>query len=156
VVYDPVGLTFAPTYQWSVFKPTNGSDVQQLLSLMEPESEPLPRFVRRDLLRYLQAEQWVVDRNLRDMLTGRDVLDQKLAGLQEPLLIIWGSTDALVPLAVGERMHTLDPRSELDVVEGCGHLAPHHCSARVAAATADFLKSNPAPSGGVRTLSNVN
>jgi pimeloyl-ACP methyl ester carboxylesterase len=50
------------------------------------------------------------------------------------------------------QLHALDPQSELDILEGCGHLAPKTCSARVAAATADFLKANPAPMGQVRTL----
>ena len=50
------------------------------------------------------------------------------------------------------RLHALDPRSELDIVEGCGHLAPKVCAPRVAAATADFLKSQPVAMGQVRTL----
>jgi pimeloyl-ACP methyl ester carboxylesterase len=45
------------------------------------------------------------------------------------------------------RMHELDPRSNLEIVEGCGHLAPKMCPARVAAATVDFLNMNPAPVG---------
>jgi pimeloyl-ACP methyl ester carboxylesterase len=126
--------------------------LKRLFSLLEPNAKPLPQFVRRDLLRELGKGQWVVDRSMASMETGNDLLDARLGGLTQPLLIIWGSNDELLPLAIGQQMHALDPRSELDIVEGCGHLAPKTCSGRVAAATADFLKSNPAPAGGVRTL----
>ena len=53
------------------------------------------------------------------------------------------------------KLHELVPSSEMDILEGCGHLAPKSCSGRVAQATADFLKTNPAPSGSVRTLAKM-
>ena len=94
----------------------------------------------------------MIDRSMTSMLTHKDALDQRLGGLKAPLLIVWGSNDGLIPLSVGQQMHALDAESELDVVEGCGHLAPATCSARVAKATVDFLKAEPAPAGGLRTL----
>jgi hypothetical protein len=50
-------------------------------------------------------------------------------------------------------MHGLDPQSELDILQGCGHLAPKTCPDRAAAVTVDFLKENPPPTGGTFTLS---
>jgi hypothetical protein len=120
--------------------------------LLEPGSQPLPGFIARDALRKFAGQQWVIDRGMDSMLTGRDLVDSRLGGFQEPLLIVWGADDQLIPLGVAEQMHSLDPRSELDVVQGCGHLAPSLCSSRVAAATAAFLQANPAPSGGLRTF----
>ena len=84
---------------------------------------------------------------------GKDLLDGRLGSLKEPLLIVWGSDDQLLPLAVGEQMHELDPQSELDILQGCGHLAPKTCPDRAAAVTVDFLKENPPPTGGTYTLS---
>ena len=115
----------------------------------------MPQFVRRDALRAFAANQWVIDRGMQSMLSGKDLLDARLGTLSQPLLIVWGSDDALLPLSVGRKFHDLDPRSELDIVEGCGHLAPKTCPAKVASATADFLKSDPAPSGGTRTLAHM-
>jgi pimeloyl-ACP methyl ester carboxylesterase len=69
------------------------------------------------------------------------------------LLIVWGGDDALLPLSIGQQMHALDPRSELDILQGCGHLEPKTCPDRAAAVTVDFLKENPAPAGGTYTLS---
>ena len=147
VVYDSAGLRYQVPGGAAIFHPTDGPEVQRLASLLEPHAMPLPRFVRRDLLRGMQRNQWVVDRSVASMETGKDLVDTKLGGLPEPLLIVWGSDDALLPLSVGEKMHELDPQSDLDVVEGCGHLAPRLCWKRVAAATAAFLKADPAPAG---------
>ena len=87
------------------------------------------------------------------MESGKDLLDTRLGGLTEPLLIVWGSDDQLLPLSVGQQMHGLVARSELDVLQGCGHLAPKTCPDRAAAVTADFLNENPPPYGGTYTLS---
>ena len=89
------------------------------------------------------------------MQTGQDLLDGRLSAMKAPLLIVWGSDDALLPLSLAQQMRALDPQSELDIVEGCGHLAPKTCPVRVASATADFLKADPVPTGEVRTLANM-
>ncbi len=154
VVFDSAGLNFQPTYSFGVFTPQSPDQVQTLWSLMEPEAKPLPENVRRAAMRRLASVQDTVNKNLQAMRAGPTV-DTTLPSLPEPLLIVWGSTDELTPVALGRQMHALDPRSELDIVEGCGHLAPALCAARVAPAVADFLKSEPAPQGGVRTLANM-
>ena len=155
VVFDAAGLKFQPKFPLTVFQLKTAENAQQLWSLMEPESKPLPHNVREDLVRHMQAQQWVVDKNMDAMTSSTTFVDAILPSLPEPLLIVWGNRDELTPLALGQQMHVLDPRSELDVVEGCGHLAPALCAARVAPAVADFLRSNPAPQGGVRTLANM-
>jgi len=152
VVYDSAGIRQQVTGGPQIFHPTDGPSVQRLFSLLEPNAKPIPRFVRRDLLRKLGEGQWIVDRAMTSMETGDDLLDARLGGLTQPLLIVWASDDELLPLSIGQKFHALDPQSELDVVEGCGHLAPKTCPGRVASATAEFLKANPAPAGGVRTL----
>ena len=153
VVYDAAGLVFEPAYSpLALFHPSDEAGVQRLFSLLEPAAPAMPRFLRRDILRHMGENQWVVDRGLQSMLTHKDKVDDRLAGIQQPLLIVWGSNDQLIPLDVAQKMHAIDPRSELDVVEGCGHLAPGTCSGRVAEATVDFLKADPAPAGGERTL----
>jgi pimeloyl-ACP methyl ester carboxylesterase len=113
----------------------------------------MPHFVLRAALRHLSEGQWVVDRSMDSMQGGKDLLDARLGGLTKPLLIVWGSDDQLLPLSVGEQMHGLDPQSELDILQGCGHLAPKTCPDRAAAVTVDFLKENPPPTGGTYTLS---
>jgi pimeloyl-ACP methyl ester carboxylesterase len=134
----------------AIFHPESEADVNKLFAKMEPGTV-LPHYITRDLLKVLQEQQWIVDRGMNSMLSGKDALDKDLPNLKEPLLIVWGKDDQLTPLSVGEGMHAMLPGSELDVLEGCGHLSPKLCSARAASATADFLKANPVPPGGVRT-----
>ncbi len=155
VLFDAAGLKFKPTYPLTLFDLKDPEGAQQLWSLMEPGAKPLPKNVREDLVRHLGDEQEVVDKNMKAMTTSTTFVDAYLPTLPQPLLIVWGSLDKLTPLELGQQMHALDPHSELDIVEGCGHLAPELCAARVAPAVADFLKSNPAPEGGVRTLANM-
>ena len=155
VLYDSAGLSYQPKDIATLFHPTDGAALQRLADLLEPHGGTVPRFVRRDALRAFAVNQWVIDRGMQSMLSGQDVVDTRVGTLTQPLLIVWGSDDELLPLSVGRKFHDLDPRSELDIVEGCGHLAPKTCPAKVASATADFLKSDPAPSGGTRTLAHM-
>ncbi|HVG27092.1 MAG TPA: alpha/beta hydrolase [Acidobacteriaceae bacterium] len=152
VVYDSAGLRFDAGQPETLFHPKSPEDVQRLFDQMEPGAAPFPPYVARDLLKAMAEKQWVTDRTVQSMLTGRDLVDDKLPSLRQPLLIVWGANDRLTPLAVGQQMHQLAPKSELDILEGCGHLAPLHCSDRAAPATADFLKAEPPPEGAVRTL----
>jgi pimeloyl-ACP methyl ester carboxylesterase len=155
VVIDSAGLKFEPKYPLTVFNPQTPEDAQRLFSLMEPEAAPLPGNVRRDLVRHLDDNRVVVQKGMDAMTKGGHTVDSFLPSLSEPLLIVWGNLDQLTPLDLGQQMHVLNPNSELDIVEGCGHLAPEFCAARVAPAVADFLKSNPPPQGQVRTLANM-
>jgi pimeloyl-ACP methyl ester carboxylesterase len=128
--------------------------VQHLFSVMEPDAKPIPMFYRRDLLRAIQAMQPTIDRNITQS-NESELLDQRLSSLSEPLLIVWGSDDHLIPPAVGQQMHQLVPKSELDILDGCGHLAANRCAVRASQATADFLKANPVPAGSVRTMQSM-
>ena len=124
-----------------------------MLGILSPPAGS--RFVARDAVRRFQNVEPTTKRNMTAMRTGKDLLDDRLTQFTEPLLIVWGSEDQLTPLSMGRTMHTMVKGSELDILEGCGHLAPLICSARAAAATADFLKAHPVPSGGERTLANM-
>jgi pimeloyl-ACP methyl ester carboxylesterase len=153
VIYDSAGIRHQVEGGTQIFHPTNEAELQHLADLLEPNQRPLPGFVRRDALRHMAEGQWVVDRSMNSMEGGKDLLDAKLGGLTVPLLIVWGSNDQLLPLAIGQEMHGLVARSELDILQGCGHLAPKTCPDRAAAVTVNFLKENPPPFGGTYTLS---
>ncbi len=154
VVFDSAGMRAAPPIAKNLFEPDSPDDVAQLWSRLEPEAKPLPANVRTAAVRNFGDVRSTVEKGAQAF--GADVhVDDFLPVMPEPLLIVWGSTDGLIPLSMGQAMHALNPHSELDIAEGCGHLAPSLCAARVAPAVADFLKSNPPPEGGVRTLANM-
>ena len=74
------------------------------------------------------------------MLTGRDTTDNLLPQLKMPVLVIWGSVDRITPLEQGQRIHVLVPQSQLDVIQGCGHLAPSQCAPAIAPSALQFLR----------------
>ena len=53
----------------------------------------------------------MTDRAMASMADGKDTLDDRLSGLQAPLLIVWGADDKAVPVSEGQQMHALDPQS---------------------------------------------
>jgi pimeloyl-ACP methyl ester carboxylesterase len=148
VVYDAAGVQFVREYPDTVFHVTNKDELARLAHLLEPHAKPLPDFVAKDALKKFAEEQWVIDRGIASMVSATDALDDHMYMMKNPLLIVWGGDDALLPLTtVGEKFHALDPQSDLSVVEGCGHLVPAGCTDRASKATVDFLRANPAPQG---------
>jgi pimeloyl-ACP methyl ester carboxylesterase len=152
VVYDAAGIDYTRDYPDTVFHPTNEQELDRLVHLLEPEAKSLPHFVAKDALRKFAGEQWVIDKTIASMLTKKDTVETTLPGIQVPLLIVWGENDRLLPLkTVGMKMHELDPKSELDVMQGCGHLVPAVCAGQATSATVDFLRANLVPEGTERT-----
>jgi pimeloyl-ACP methyl ester carboxylesterase len=86
------------------------------------------------------------------MTSGQDLMDFQLYRISQPMLIVWGAQDNLIPLAVGEKIHREVPQSVLDVVDGCGHLAPAECAGPVIEGTVNFLKADPPMRGGEKTF----
>jgi len=153
VLYDAAGVREGQTiHDVGIFAPQSPAEMNKLFLLMEPEAHPLPGYVAEDARKNLEKQKTVVGSNLASMTDGKNEMDERIGQLKAPLLIVWGDRDLLTPLAVGEAIHKRVPASELDVVQGCGHLAANVCSARVAKATEEFLKANPVPMGQVRQL----
>jgi pimeloyl-ACP methyl ester carboxylesterase len=121
------------------FEPTTVPAVRHLYRMLMPQPTELPDFLARDMVRKFKELNWVVDRSARSMFRGNDLLDGKLAALQMPTLIIWGRQDHLIPLATGISMHQQMPQSVLQIYDGCGHLAPGQCAARMGPRLIDFL-----------------
>lgn len=62
-------------------------------------------------------------RFIESFIQREDVLDGKLSNIKQPTLIIWGREDGLTPVALGERFKREIPKSELQIIERCGHFA---------------------------------
>lgn len=57
----------------------------------------------------------------------REDLSPQLAGIDVPTLLIWGDSDAISPVAVGERLQLLLPNARLQIIKGGDHdLAQTH------------------------------
>jgi pimeloyl-ACP methyl ester carboxylesterase len=152
VVYDSAGVYFPAEDMADVFTPNDTAGVRRLIGALSPRPVNMPEFVAKAALRKLQRNQWVIRRSVVQMMAGRDLLDFRLYGIQQPTLVVWGSRDDLIPLEAGRRIHQSIPGSVLDVVEGCGHLAPSECWEPVLKSTVEFLKADPAMRGGEKMV----
>lgn len=143
VVYDTAGTYFPVDLPDGLFTPNDVVGVQRLINVLEPRPRPLPGFIAKAWLRKLQRNSWVINRSFNSMIGGRYLLDFRLFALKQPMLIMWGGADHLIPPSVGESLHRTVPHSVFVVVEGCGHIAPAECSKPFAENTIAFLKAQP-------------
>ncbi|NYF81085.1 alpha/beta fold hydrolase [Granulicella arctica] len=152
VLYDSAGIYFPADISPDLFAPTDVAGVQRLVDILEPEPRVLPGFVAKDSLRKLQRNGWIVNRSLSSMTGGRYLLDFRLGSLKQPMLILWGGADHLIPPSAGETIHKGVPQSVFEVVEGCGHLGPAECAKPYLEGTIEFLKAQPPMPPGEKTF----
>ncbi len=143
VVYDAAGVYFPPTFEASLFTPTDSAGLSTLTHILSPHPQPLPPFVQRAAIRKLRANAWIINRSVASMTSGRDLLDFHLHKIKSPTLIVWGAQDTLIPPSVAETLHRTIRNSSLILVEGCGHLAPAECAHPVLRSTIRFLRASP-------------
>jgi len=131
MLFDAVGLNEPPVFDTRLFTPENAEQLGQLEALLTPHPAEMPGFISRDVLKYFRRDGWVIQRAMASMLTRKDATDSMLPQLKMPVLIVWGAEDRILPVSQGETLHRLLPQSELDIILGCGHLAPKECNAEV-------------------------
>ena len=152
VVLDSAGLYFPATFDETLFTPTDSAGLTHLIEMLTPTPMHLPGFVARDALRKLGNNGWVIDRSVRSMTSGRDLLDFQLQHIGKPTLVIWGDQDRLIPLSSGEAIHHDIANSSMLIIQGCGHLAPQDCTKPILRGLVDFLKAQPPIQGGEQTV----
>ena len=155
VLLDSGGVLFTPSFDLRLLSPHTAAEMQELERLMTPHPGRIPAFILRDFLRQLRAEDWVIQRTMTSMLSGREFMDGKLATVTMPVLMVWGKQDWVTPLSIGEAMHRQMPQSVLAVLDGCGHVAPVECHHRVLAEMDRFLSANPPLHPGVHEVSDI-
>ena len=152
VVYDSAGVYYPGADKADAFTPTDAAGLRQLLAMLFTRPPSMPDFAARDGVRKIGDNAWVIRRSLTEMMAGRDLLDFRLHLIDRPTLVVWGSRDDLIPLDAGKRIHEKIPGSVLNVVEGCGHMAPMECWQPVLQSTVEFLKAEPPMQGGEKTV----
>jgi pimeloyl-ACP methyl ester carboxylesterase len=73
----------------------------------------------------------------------RDVLDNRLAAIKKPALIIWGQQDQIVPLSFGQRFNRELTGSRLIVMPYCGHIPQVEMNPWFNAVVLQFLGTQP-------------
>ena len=89
------------------------------------------------------GDSYTVASSVAEMITGRDFEDKKLGKVHVPTLIIWGSDDVLIPLAMGEQLHKGIADSQMIVIDGTGHIPMVGKPAEFNEAVRKFLNSPP-------------
>ncbi|HUV69412.1 MAG TPA: alpha/beta hydrolase [Terracidiphilus sp.] len=140
MLFDSAGLDERPAWDTNLFIPRTPAQLDQLEALLMPHPPRIPGFVAQDILRFSAQRAWIIRRALDTMLTGQDATDKLLPKLKMPVLLLWGGKDQITPLEQGQKMHMLVPQSELNVFNGCGHLAPEQCTAEMGPVVVKFLK----------------
>ncbi len=122
VVVDAAGLRFEPDLTLQrVLLPECARDVHDLMVANFQRPPRLPGFVLRDVLRACRREAAGRTEILRQLVYGAEFLDERLGRITAPSLIVWGRTDSLTPLALGERLAAGIPDAELVVFDDCAH-----------------------------------
>lgn len=152
ILLDSAGVKFDPK-NVPLLRPKTEADLVRMMQVLTPHPPHIPSFYATDILRGFAREDWIIDRALKSMYTGKDLMDARLNTIRTPVLLVWGREDVLTPASMGEQMHNVIPRSELKIFEGCGHLAPVECSSEVGPAMVEFLKAggNATPDSGQGT-----
>ncbi len=140
MLFDSAGLYVRPEWDTSLFTPTSADQIEKLDALLMPHPPWVPGFVARDIVRESQRNAWVMRRALASMLTGRDTTDDMLAELRMPVLLVWGAEDHITPPSLWKMMHAVIPKSQLEVIPNCGHLAPNQCAAQIGPKVVGFLQ----------------
>jgi len=149
-VDDSAGIYFKRAFDPGLFHPATVAQAEEFLGWLTPQAVRIPRFFARDMIREMRPKAWVVDRAMKSMEAGSDLLDGKLQDIQAPTLIVWGKEDILIPLACGEEMHREMSQSSLEIFDGCGHIAPVECVNRILPETIRFLEAEPPLPPGTR------
>jgi pimeloyl-ACP methyl ester carboxylesterase len=86
------------------------------------------------------GDGYTIQRLVESIHHGDDMLDGKLGGIKQPVLLVWGREDGLTTLArEGEKFKREIPSAQLVVFDGCGHVPQVEKAAEFNAAVLKFL-----------------
>ncbi len=122
VVVDAAGLRFDPDLALErALLPETIDDVRLLIRANFQRPMRLPSFVLRDVLRVARRDVTSRTELLQRLVYGNEHLDDRLATIAAPTLVVWGQHDPLTPPLLGERIANAIPGAELIVFENSAH-----------------------------------
>lgn len=139
VLLDSAGLIY-DAVNAQALRPKNVEQLAHMMDILNPNPKPIPAFVAKDIIRVMLSQDWIIDRTLKSMFTGKDVMDDHLHELTMPVLIVWGRQDLITPMDLAEKLHQGIPHNVLYVADRCGHLAPVACADEVLPQMEKFLQ----------------
>jgi pimeloyl-ACP methyl ester carboxylesterase len=143
VLVSSAGLAFPSSLHERSFSAETLGELRESLSLQTDRAGMIPDFILRDLLRQSRKRSWIVRRSMRSMFAGTDLLDGRLAAVRMPVLLVWGTSDRIVPVSLAARMREEMPHATLAPLTGCGHLAIVECRREAIPPIVEFLAASP-------------
>lgn len=98
-------------------------------ALISPKTPRVPDFVLDDLVS--RAPRSPLARLTSAPLSTVEewLLDDRLARIRTPVVLIWGADDRLIPVRYAEEARDRLPRARLEVIDDCGHVPQRECPA---------------------------
>jgi pimeloyl-ACP methyl ester carboxylesterase len=90
--------------------------------------------------RVINGDGHTIDSFIESVHRGEDAIDDQVGKINVPTLVLWGASDRLVPLSVGERLHRDIAGSQMHVIPRCGHMPQVECPAEFTPALLKFLE----------------
>jgi triacylglycerol lipase len=101
----------------------------------------VPRCVKYELAGAASRNYALHTRIFNQLVTGPFAIEETVAGLATPSLIVWGDRDNVLDVSGAEILHRALPNSELVIMPGVGHLPMLEVPRRAAAAYRAFRAS---------------
>ena len=116
-----------------------GSQGERLLEMAWHDPSRITPAIRAGYRRPLQAENW--DCGLWELTAAaRDLrLGERVGEVRQPVLVITGDDDRIVPTAESIRLAHELPDAELVVIPACGHVPQEECPEQFLAAVKQFI-----------------
>jgi pimeloyl-ACP methyl ester carboxylesterase len=149
VLVDAAG--FAPPAEFdakslSFLNPSTREGMKQLATLVFSNKQLFTTDAAIDLMltqRMTAGDGYTIQSMIESIARREDMLDNRLAGIKKPTLLIWGRDDGLVPLAeYGERFKREIAGAQLIVMDGAGHVPQVEKAAEFNAALLKFLNAS--------------
>jgi pimeloyl-ACP methyl ester carboxylesterase len=151
VLVDAAGFSFAPgfdTGQLIKLNPSTREGMKELVSRVFYNKLIFmsDAFIDASMAARINAGDGHTIRSITESIIRReDFLDNRLAAIKQPTLIIWGREDGLLPLADGQRFQKEISNSQLIVFDQCGHVPQIEKATDFNTALLKFLAAPPAP-----------
>ena len=146
----PSGLAERDPESWEILKLPLAGELLAKLGSSRSAVETAVRdlFVHKDLVTSALVDQlWVPGTyrdNVRSMYAlerGLDwrVTEAALPTTNQPVLVVWGEEDSVLPVAQARRFGNLLPHATVHVLPGCGHALTLDCADQVTPLLQEFL-----------------
>lgn len=108
------------------------------------QKPPIPDSFKRYFIKQSQKNFAWQNRIRADLRKSPDaILNDRIANIKAPTLVLWGDRDQLIELAVGEAYHAGIPGSKFVVFKDCGHSPQYERPRETAQTISAFLSELP-------------